>query len=123
MREKTADNMQNEADGMKILPCPFCGETEDIDYGINYGTLRGFDYVQCQSCGAEIHSKHTDGKAIAAIDLWNRREAGTNKKSGDKISLTFTSEVKDYFPEGTTNKQIKEMIIMLLEKHSGEFVK
>ena len=57
----------------KLKPCPFCGETEYIDYGINTGTLTGFDYVQCQNCGAEIHSLHKRGKVIAAIDAWNRR--------------------------------------------------
>ena len=58
---------------IKLKPCPFCGEREDIDYGINTGTLKGFDYVECQNCGAEIHAIHKNGKAIAAIDAWNRR--------------------------------------------------
>lgn len=56
----------------ELKPCPFCGEKEDIDYGIMTGTMQGFDYVQCQSCGAEIHAIHK-GKYIDAIKAWNRR--------------------------------------------------
>lgn len=52
--------------------CPFCG-SDDIDFGMNYGTLKGFDYVECQNCGAEIHAIHQNGKCIAAIEAWNRR--------------------------------------------------
>lgn len=57
----------------KLKPCPFCGETEDVDYGINTGILKGFDYVECQNCGATTHTIHNKGKSIAAIDVWNRR--------------------------------------------------
>lgn len=48
----------------ELKPCPFCGEKQDIDYGIMTGTMRGFDYVQCQTCGAEIHAIHK-GRYIA----------------------------------------------------------
>ena len=57
---------------IELKPCPFCGEKDDIDYGVMGGTMKGFDYVQCQNCGAEIHSIH-NGKYIEAIELWNRR--------------------------------------------------
>lgn len=56
-----------------LKPCPFCGEKDDIDYGIMSGTMKGFDYVQCQNCGAEINAINKDGQCIAAIKLWNRR--------------------------------------------------
>ena len=56
----------------ELKPCPFCGENENIDYGIKTGTMRGFDYVQCQNCGAEINAIH-EGNYIAAEALWNRR--------------------------------------------------
>ena len=55
-----------------LKPCPFCGESEDIDFGIYTGTLKGFDYVQCQNCGAEIKSIN-NGKHIEALKAWNRR--------------------------------------------------
>ena len=56
----------------ELKPCPFCGEKDLIDYGIMGGTMEGFDYVQCENCGAEIHSIH-NGKYIEAIEAWNRR--------------------------------------------------
>lgn len=56
----------------ELKPCPFCGENENIDSGIQTGTMRGFDYVQCQNCGAEINAIHK-GNYIAAEALWNRR--------------------------------------------------
>ena len=62
----------------ELKPCPFCGEKEDIDYGIVTGPLKGFDYIQCQNCGAEIREIHKDGQCIAAIELWNRRADNGN---------------------------------------------
>lgn len=56
----------------ELKPCPFCGEKQDIDYGIMTGTMKGFDYVQCQTCGAEIHAIHK-GRYVNAIEAWNRR--------------------------------------------------
>ena len=56
----------------ELKPCPFCGENKNIDYGICTGTIKGFDYVQCENCGAEIHAIHK-GNYIAAEELWNRR--------------------------------------------------
>ena len=58
--------MKNE-----LKPCPFCG-SDDIEYGIMSGTMKGFDYIQCQNCGAEIRSIN-NGKYIEAIEDWNRR--------------------------------------------------
>ena len=55
-----------------LNPCPFCG-SNDIDYGIFNGTMKGFDYVQCENCGAEIHAIHRDNSQIYAEELWNRR--------------------------------------------------
>lgn len=55
----------------ELKPCPFCG-SDDIDYGIMSGTMKGFDYIQCQNCGAEIRSIN-NGKYIEAIEAWNRR--------------------------------------------------
>lgn len=62
----------------ELKPCPFCGEKEDIDYGIFNGTLKGFDYVQCQNCGAEIHAIHKAERFIVAAELWNRRSNDDN---------------------------------------------
>lgn len=42
----------------ELKPCPFCGEKDDIDYGVMTGTMYGLDYVQCEKCGALIHAIH-----------------------------------------------------------------
>ena len=55
----------------ELKPCPFCGENENIDYRMNNGTIKGFDYVICQSCGAEVHALHKDKQCNAAIEAWN----------------------------------------------------
>ena len=57
----------------ELKPCPFCGEKEDIDYGIFNGTLKGFDYIQCQNCGAEINAIYKNEQYISATRAWNRR--------------------------------------------------
>ncbi len=56
----------------ELKPCPFCGST-DIDYGICTGTMRGFGYVQCENCGAEIREVKKCKTADTAIAAWNRR--------------------------------------------------
>lgn len=59
---------------IELKPCPFCGEKDDIDFGLFCtGTMRGFDYVQCQNCGAEIQEVHNPNDYISAATLWNRR--------------------------------------------------
>ena len=62
----------SEQTGQGLKPCPFCG-SNDIDYGIRCGTMRGVDYVQCENCGAEINAVHNADGFIAAEELWNRR--------------------------------------------------
>ena len=57
-----------------LKPCPFCGEKDDIDYGVTAGTMYGLDYVQCQKCGAQITAAHRSKNIkIEAIEAWNRR--------------------------------------------------
>lgn len=57
----------------KLKPCPFCGEAEDFDYGYYTGTLKGYEYIQCQQCGAEIRCRIEGGFLTTAEKLWNRR--------------------------------------------------
>ena len=57
---------------IKLKPCPFCG-SDDIDYGVRRGTMRGFDYVQCENCCAEINAVHKKDGTVSAEELWNRR--------------------------------------------------
>lgn len=38
---------------MKIKPCPFCGETEDLEVGIENEDREGVPtYIYCGTCGA-----------------------------------------------------------------------
>ena len=72
----------------ELKPCPFCGEKQDIDYGIMTGTMKGFDYVQCQTCGAEIHAIHK-GRYVNAIEAWNRRESDETDRNTRCRSRSF----------------------------------
>lgn len=63
-------------DNTALQACPFCGESEDIDFGVMTGTMRGLAYVQCQSCGAEIHGRVGTTEVVAA---WNRRAESDNE--------------------------------------------
>lgn len=74
---------------MELKPCPFCGSTE-IDYGICTGTLRGFGYVQCEDCGAEISKPTKCQNADTAIEAWNRRA-----DNGDKIEKELEQEANE----------------------------
>lgn len=60
------------ANNPDLAPCPFCGSS-NIDYGICTGTMAGFDYVQCQGCGAEVHSIQMPDGDNLAIRKWNTR--------------------------------------------------
>lgn len=65
---KMEDYVEFWDDELELKPCPFCGEAENIEYGI----YAGIDYVQCQNCGAEVRALH-NCEWIAAEELWNRR--------------------------------------------------
>lgn len=53
----------------KILPCPKCGESEDLVCD-SYDTMKyTYSYVQCLSCG---HMVKTLGSKEEAIEEWNQ---------------------------------------------------
>ena len=91
----------------KIKPCPFCGEKDLIDYGIMRGTMQGFDYVQCENCGAEIHSIH-NGKHIEAIEKWNTRtELLKEYPAVDAVEVVRCKDCKFLFDIGLCFENIK----------------
>ncbi len=59
------------AENKELKPCPFCGSTE-LDYGIYTGTLRGFTYIECENCGAEMKATDKNGYRDV-VKAWNRR--------------------------------------------------
>ena len=56
-----------------ILPCPFCGEVEEI-YLEEYEHKAGSRWrICCVSCMAQIDRGHDQTPSIL-IDLWNKRK-------------------------------------------------
>ena len=57
----------------KVLPCPFCGESEEI-YLQEYEHAAGKRWrICCASCMAQIDRGY-DQTPGALIDLWNKRK-------------------------------------------------
>lgn len=64
-----------------ILPCPKCGESEDISCD-SYSTMRyTYTYVQCNSC---LYMVKTLGNEEEAIELWNEKKRKKNKSAQAK---------------------------------------
>ena len=56
-----------------VLPCPFCGEKEEI-YLEEYKHQAGKRWrIVCASCMAQIDRGH-DQTPSALVDLWNKRK-------------------------------------------------
>jgi len=51
---------------VKLLPCPFCGDTEEVETRYQDKAWR----VHCGSCGGCAYGWETEGQAIAT---WNAR--------------------------------------------------
>jgi hypothetical protein len=58
---------------IKLNPCWRCGST-NIDYGYYTGTMRGWDYVQCEKCGAEVSMPRLPDGSNEAIKAWNKKK-------------------------------------------------
>ena len=64
---------KNYLKNTNILPCPFCGESEEI-YLEEYETKVGNRWrIICCSCMAQIDRGHDQTQGIL-IDLWNARK-------------------------------------------------
>jgi len=59
---------------IKLLPCPFCGDSEWLELGNIYNNPAYKFTVSCKTCGAESCDKETAEEAAAA---WNRRAPQT----------------------------------------------
>lgn len=76
------------AEGIKLLPCPFCGGEADVsprtcDRSTPYNPAdRAFPIVRC-ACGAEIAGENWSG-VDSAINAWNRRAPLTRPALSDK---------------------------------------
>ncbi len=61
----------------KILPCPKCGEADDLICD-SYDTMKyTYAYVQCNSC---LHIVKTLGSEEEAIEEWNEKAKKRRKK-------------------------------------------
>lgn len=73
---------------MKLLPCPFCGEKDDIAIRYRYYNGECIDiyehayvYIECLPCGvrtsncfeADAFTEGFNGAKNMAIKTWNRR--------------------------------------------------
>ena len=59
-----------------ILPCPKCGESEDISCNSYYTMRYTYAYVQCNSC---LYTVKTLGSESEAIELWNEKKRRKKK--------------------------------------------
>ena len=55
----------------KLLPCPFCGNKENISH-IELAT--GHHYLQCNRCGASPYMLYAKDYEMA-VEYWNMRES------------------------------------------------
>lgn len=53
-----------------LKPCPFCGEKEHLDWGVQLSHPNDLYYVQCPKCGMRI--------VMEEIETWNRRGGEQN---------------------------------------------
>jgi hypothetical protein len=45
-----------------------------MDYGYYTGTMRGWVYIQCEKCGAEVSMPRLPDGSNAAIKAWNKKK-------------------------------------------------
>lgn len=68
---------------MDLLPCPFCGATEDFEFRTGTPDREGIPTnIYCSYCGAEGPWVYVDGTTEPAIERWNSRT--TKYKKGTK---------------------------------------
>lgn len=57
---------------MYLKPCPFCGDSQNLQTGDNWGN--GDGYVHCPSCGGHMVAVGAcDDRETQAIQNWNVR--------------------------------------------------
>ncbi len=91
-----------------LLPCPFCGATQDIDQDV---ADTGVFWVRCSECCAE--SAAADTREEAAL-RWNTRKPGHAQTpvlaDPIKAALIGLNDAIDlYWNEGRTEGQVKNI--------------
>lgn len=71
----------------ELLSCPFCG-SKDIDFGICTGTLKGFDYIQCENCFFEITDVESDNLEDVR-EKWNTRPQILTNEEMERLEGRF----------------------------------
>lgn len=73
---------------IKLKPCPFCGSTYLVQYGMKAGGgVQG--YIECCSCGCQLHSflcETSEEAKQEAANKWNTRADG-GADDGKSISM------------------------------------
>lgn len=72
--------------GEKLLPCPFCGVSEDMLTQAYYADRANSypNYVKCEACGAEVIGASKE----AAIAAWNTRAPADLRSALEAIANT-----------------------------------
>lgn len=65
--QELAEIAENEANGWKLKPCPFCGGEADVE-----GISQGWSGVRCTECDCGTRNDTADRWKVGVI-LWNRR--------------------------------------------------
>lgn len=73
----------------RLLPCPFCGKSDWVEYGMAHPQFAGkkdmdywcYWYIHCARCGAEMTNTRSPVQSWEAakeemIEIWNTRAKG-----------------------------------------------
>lgn len=58
----------------ELKPCPFCAETDELDFGIVPSTVEDAYYITCDSCDANGPMGLSNEQSA---ELWNQRPTPT----------------------------------------------
>ena len=64
---------------IELKPCPFCGESADIETEILHGFGWGYTCLRCVNCGAEIRARTEPD----AAEAWTRRADSFGGKANE----------------------------------------
>lgn len=79
-----------ETNEIKLLPCPFCGDVEDLSCHHMHDDPRYNFIVKCDNCGAESTDWGTEADAVKA---WNRRAPDPDLAKLKALAISYRQAV------------------------------